>query len=135
MERGQMKVRNLVLSSLLVIAFVLVFAFALGLDTNKESQVAFASNDSQTSVCFDEGNTLWFNSPDNSIYCHGAESFDEDSTGAFAKIDYSTDSIHFYKPSTNPIKSITGTCEQLKLIFDEAGTPSGIVSSMNSTWS
>ena len=117
-----MKVRNLVLSNLLVIAFVLVFAFALGLDTNKESQVAFASNDSQTSVCFDEGNTLWFNSPDNSIYCHGAESFDEDSTGAFAKIDYSTDSIHFYKPSTNPIKSITGTCEQLKLIFDEAGT-------------
>ena len=117
-----MKVRNLVLSSLLVIAFVLVFAFALGLDTNKESQVAFASNDSQTSVCFDEGNTLWFNSPDNSIYCHGAESFDEDSTGAFAKIDYAHDSIYFYKPNTNPIKSITGTCDQLKLIFDEAGT-------------
>ena len=117
-----MKVRNLVLSSLLVIVFVLVFAFALGLDTNKESQVAFASNDSQTSVCFDEGNTLWFNTPDDNIYCHGAESFDEDSTGAFARIDYSTDSIHFYKPSTNPIKSITGTCEQLKLIFDEAGT-------------
>ena len=117
-----MKATNLFLSSLLVIALVLVLALAVGFNTNKENQVAYASNDSQTSVCFDEGNTLWFNMPDDNIYCHGAESFDEDSTGAFAKIDYSTDSIHFYKPSTNPIKSITGTCEQLKLIFDEAGT-------------
>ena len=83
-----MKVRSIVLSGLLVIACILTFAFVLGFDTNQEGQVAYASNDSQTSVCFDEGNTLWFNMPDDNIYCHGAESFDEDSTGAFAKIDY-----------------------------------------------
>ena len=110
-----MKVRNLVLSSLLFIAFVLTFAFAFAFSLDTKIETANASYAQgyhvkiNNSVYFNDKTYMYGNNSDN-LYASNT-----DLSGKVAEYDASTGTLTIYSELVNDVKVEGG---QIKIIFE-----------------